>query len=381
MTKPVIMQVIPTLGAGGAEQGCIDVAATLVKSNARAIIVSRGGHRVPELKYLGVEHIDLPVHSKNPVTMLMNVGRLSKIIRREGVNIVHVRSRAPAWSCRRACQVTKAHFMTTCHAAYNFQGYWKKKYNSIMASGERVIAISYYVADYLKQNFNVPEERLRVIPRGIPLDKFHPKMLGPQKMIDLLKLWRLPEGARIIMMPGRLTRWKGHHVLIEAMSHIKDDDVYCVMIGDDQGRREYRRELEKLIESKNLGSRVRLIDHCDDMPAAYMMADIVVSASTDPEGFGRVPVEAQAMGCPVIATHHGGACETIIPGETGFLVTPGDVNELSHAIHTVLKMTPQERAAMATKGMTNAATHFSKELMMERTLDVYEELLKLKHPL
>ncbi len=379
MTQPVIMQVIPELGAGGAEQGCIDVAETLVKSDAKAIVVSHGGHRVPELKRHGVMHIDMPVHSKNPLTILSNVGKLTRIIKKQGVNIVHVRSRAPAWSCYKACQKTNAHFMTTCHAPYNMNNSnWKKKYNSVMARGERVIAISHYVANYLRVNYDVGEDRMRIIPRGIPLDKFHPKMLGPQKMLNLLKLWRIPEGARVVLMPGRLTRWKGHHVLIEAMSQVADKDLYCVMIGSDQGRTEYRKELEALITEKDLGANVRTIDHCDDMPAAYMMADIVVSASIDPEGFGRVPVEAQAMGCPIIATNHGGAQETVIPNETGYLVEPGNAEELAMAIRKVLKMTDQERVAMSTKGMTNAAQNFSKELMMERTLDVYEELLVSK---
>jgi len=369
------MQVIPELGAGGAEQGCIDVAQTLVQSDARSIVVSNGGHRVPELERFGAEHINMPVHSKNPLTMMMNTRKLIRIIKKEGVSIVHVRSRAPAWSCYKACQKTNAHFMTTCHAPYNFQSDWKHKYNSVMAKGERVIAISQYVADYLRKNYGVEEERLRVIPRGIPLEKFHPKMLGPQKMLDLLHSWRMPEEARVVLMPGRLTRWKGHHVLIEAMSMVKDKDVYCIMIGSDQGRTDYRRELEQLIAEKNLGDRVRTIDHCDDMPAAYMMADIVVSASIEPEGFGRVPVEAQAMGCPIIATNHGGARETVIPGETGYLVEPGNAQELALAIRKLLTLSDQERAMMSTKGMVNAAHNFSKELMLERTLDVYEELL------
>ena len=369
------MQVIPELGAGGAEQGCIDVAETLVKAGARSIVVSHGGHRVPELDRFGAEHIDLPVHSKNPLVMMGNTKKLKSIIQQEGVNIVHVRSRAPAWSCFKACQNTAAHFMTTCHAPYNITGNLKKKYNSVMAKGERVIAISHYVANYLRENYDLDDEQIRIIPRGIPLDKFHPKMLGPKKMIDLLKEWRLPEGARIILMPGRLTRWKGHHVLIDAMSQVSVKDTYCVMIGDDQGRKEYRRELETLIEEKGLGENVRTIDHCHDMPAAYMMAEVVVSASIEPEGFGRVPVEAQAMGCPIVATNHGGAQETVIPNETGFLVEPGNAEEMAIAIRKILFMSSQEKAVMSTKGMANAAHNFSKELMMERTLDVYEELL------
>lgn len=373
--KPTILQIIPELGAGGAEQGTIDMADALVQSGARAIVVSHGGHRIQELLRLGGEHIDMPVHSKNPFIMHQNTKRLVTLIKKEKVDIVHARSRAPAWSAWRACQKTKARFMTTCHAPYNFEGDMKKRYNSIMARGERVIAISHFVADYLRQNFQVPDERLRIIPRGINIAKFHPKMVLPQRMIELLELWRIPEAARIIMMPGRITRWKGHQVLIDAMAQIKQDDLFCIMIGADQGRKEYRKELETLIEKRGLSGHVRVVDHCNDIQAAYMMSEVVVCPSIEPEGFGRVPVEAQAMGCPIIATAHGGAMETVFPGETGWLVPPGDADALAQALKQALALTPHDRALMGTKGMANAAHNFSRELMMERTLDVYAELL------
>lgn len=380
-TMPVVLQVIPSLGAGGAEQGCIDVAAELVKSGTRSIVVSHGGRRIPEILRGGSIHIDLPVDSKNPYVMWRNIRRLKKIIRAHDVDIVHARSRAPAWSALKACEGTRARFMTTCHAPFNISGSAKKFYNSSIARGEIVIAISEYVRDYLIENYGVDSRDIRVIHRGIAIEKFHPSAVAPAHLIRMSQQWRLPDGCQIVMMPGRLTRWKGHLVLIEAMAILNREDVYCVMIGDDQGRSEYRAEVEAAINAKNLEGRVRIIGHCSDMPAAYMLSNVVVSASTDPEGFGRVPVEAQAMGRPIVATNHGGAKETIIPGETGWLVPPNDAKALADAIGTALSMNAEERGEMAFRAMTNVADHFTRARMVDQTMDVYAELLQAKYAL
>ena len=374
--QPVIMQIIPALGAGGAEQGCIDVAAELVNAGAQAIIVSNGGPRVHELARSGAVHIEMPVHSKNPMVMAQNIRRIRNLILRYNVNIVHARSRAPAWSAYRACKGTAAHFMTTCHAPYNISGKLKRFYNSSITKGERIIAISNFVARYLQKEYNTPPDKIRLIPRGIALDRFHPTAVTPQRLIMLAQEWRIPDGANVIILPGRLTRWKGHHVLIDAMERLKRDDIFCVLIGSDQGRTKYREELEDSIKNKNLGGHVRLVDHCNDMPAAYMLASIVVCPSTDPEGFGRIPVEAQAMGRPIIASDHGGAQETIIRGETGWLVKPGDATELARAIDEALSLTANQRSILATRAMAHIAHHFTREQMMDKTLDVYAELLK-----
>lgn len=374
--QPVILQVIPELGPGGAEQGCIDVARELVLSGAQAIVVSNGGARVPELERAGAVHINMPVHSKNPITMMRNVKRLKKIINRYRVNIVHARSRAPAWSAYKACKGTHAHFMTTCHAPYNISGEAKRFYNSSMAKGELVIAISSHVANYLQENYHLPATRIRLIPRGIALERFHPTTVTPQRLISLAQEWRIPDGANVIILPGRLTRWKGHHVLIDAIERLKRDDIFCVLIGSDQGRTEYRKELESAIQEKGLGGQVRLVDHCNDMPAAYMLSSIAVCPSTDPEGFGRIPVEAQAMGRPIIAADHGGARETVVRGETGWLVKPGDSKELASAITEALSLTPNQRSILATRAMSHIAQNFTREQMVDKTLDVYAELLK-----
>lgn len=375
-TQPVIMQIIPELGPGGAEQGCIDIASELVAGGAQAIVVSNGGARVHELERAGAVHINLPVHSKNPVTMWRNIHALKNLIERYNVHIVHVRSRAPAWSAYYACRKTRAHFMTTCHAPYNISGEAKKFYNSAIAQGERVIAISNYVAEYLRKNYHLDDRTIRLIHRGIPIERFHPTAVTPERLITLAQNWRIPDGANIVMLPGRLTRWKGHSVLIDAMEKINRPDLFCVIIGSDQGRTEYRKELEESIQAKGLGGNVRIVDHCNDMPAAYMLATVVVCPSTDPEGFGRVPVEAQAMGRPIVAADHGGAQETILRGQTGWLVEPANSAQLASAIEEALELSPTQRSMLATRAMSHIAQYYTKEIMANKTLDVYAELLR-----
>ncbi|MCB1538103.1 MAG: glycosyltransferase family 4 protein [Rhodospirillales bacterium] len=376
---PVVMQIIPELGPGGAEQGCIDVAAALVQAGARALVVASGGARVGEIIRAKAEFIPMPVQSKNPWEMYCNIGRIRRLINAWNVDIVHVRSRAPAWSAWYACKGTGAKFMTTVHAPYNEGGKLKHFYNSIMMRGERVIAISGHVARYITENFRINPDKMRLIHRGIALERFHPTMVGMQRMATLLRDWRIEDGAPIVLLPGRITRWKGHHVLLQAMSQLGRPDVFCVLLGSDQGRTEYRQELEAQIGALGLTGQVRIIDHCSDMPAAYMISSVVVSASTDPEGFGRVPVEAQAMGRPIIATDHGGAQETILRGETGWLIPPNDVQAMAEALRQALALTPGQRAALATRSMAHVAGHFTREKMCAETLAVYAELLAEKY--
>jgi glycosyltransferase involved in cell wall biosynthesis len=376
---PVVMQIIPELGPGGAEQGCIDMAAGLVQSGSKAIVISNGGSRVHELKRVGAIHIDLPVHSKNPIVMWRNIRRLKKIIQKNNIDIVHARSRAPAWSAYKACIDSPAKYMTTCHAPYNINGDMKRRYNSAIAKGERVIAISNHVAQYLVENYEINPNNIRLIHRGVNLEKFHPNNVTPAQIIQVTKEWRLPDDAKIIMLPGRITRWKGHHVLIDAMAKLNRSDLFCVLIGSDQGRVEYRKELEDTIQEKNLGGKIRIIDHCTEMPAAYMLATVVVSASTDPEGFGRIPIEAQAMGRPIIATNHGGAQETVRHNETGWLVPPGDSSALCEALENALSLDTKQKNILATNAMNHIYQHFTKEKMVDETLNVYAELLQEKH--
>lgn len=370
------MQVIPALGAGGAEQGCIDVCAALKQAGAEAFVVSSGGPRMHEIIRAGGTHIEMPVHSKNPLTILNNARRLKKLIRQYNVDILHARSRAPAWSCFFAASGTPTKFMTTCHAPYHGKSALKKAYNAVMVKGEKVIAISHFVAQFLQKEYNLSASRMQVVPRGIALERFHPTAVTAERMIKISREWRLPDGAPVILLPGRLTRWKGHHVLLEAMTHLGRTDAICVIVGDDQGRTAYRKELEDYIREKKLEARLRLVDHCNDMPAAYMLATVVVSASIEPEGFGRVPVEGQAMGRPVVAADHGGAQETIVRGQTGWLVPPEDAVAMAAAIDEALALTPHQRAVLATQAMGHIAQNFTREKMTESTLQIYADLIR-----
>lgn len=370
-----VCQIIPALGAGGAEQGCIDVAAGLRANGSQSFVISNNGYRVPELARQGTVHINLPVHSKNPLTAWQNYHDIRDIIRSKNINIIHARSRAPAWSAYYAARAEKIAFLTTCHAPYNIKNNeWKRKYNSIMARGDRVIAISDFVRRYLIDNYNIDEKNIRLIPRGVDIQKFHPSKVTSERLIKLSTEWRIPDGARVILLPGRLTRWKGQSVLINAMAQIKDQDLFAVLIGSDQGRSEYRTELEQLIRTHNLEHRVRVMDQCHDMPAAYSLATIVCSASTDPEGFGRISIEAQAMGRMMIASNHGGSTETIRNNETGWLVTPNDADDLARAIHHVLSLSETDRDQVSMNAINHIHHSFTKDLMVQKTLDVYREL-------
>lgn len=378
-SRLTVLQVIPNMGAGGAEQTTVDVTSALVKAGHRAIVVSNGGHRVSDIQRAGGNHIVMPVHSKNPFTIWANAKRLKKIITEHGVDIIHARSRAPAWSALKAARDTGIKFLTTCHAPYNIRdNEWKRKYNSGIAKGDLVIANSEFVAHYLVDNYGVATDKIRVIPRGIPMDKFDKSRVTAERMLRLSQNWRIPEVATLVLLPGRLTRWKGQTVLIEAMAKLKQKDVHCILLGDAQGRTEYRDELEQMILDLNLESRARIADHCDDMAVAYMMADIVVSASTEPEGFGRVAVEGQAMGCLTIATAIGGAKETVINEETGWLIPPNDPDALAQKIDEVLDLSPEQKIDITQKAELHARTHFTKDQMCMATLMVYDELMQGK---
>lgn len=375
--KPAtILQILPCLGSGGVEQGTIDMAEAIVRSGGRALIASNGGARLHELKRIGAEHIDLPVHSKNPLTIYKNIKRIQKTIREYNVDLVHARSRAPAWSAYYATRKEKVPFVTTCHAAYKISGSMKRYYNSIMMKGDVVISISNFITSYIQENYSVHPNRIRLIYRGLALHKYHPNAVSPERMIRLSKEWRLPDGAAVILLPARLSPIKGHKVMIEAIAKLNRPDVICVFVGSDQGRKEYRRELEQLIEAKNLHGRIRMVDDCRDMPAAYMLATAVVCPSTKPEGFGRVPVESQAMGRPTISANHGGTAETIIDGKTGWLVEPGGVNDMARALEEALSLDNDQRGLLAMASMQHVSQHFSLDEMCRKTLDVYRELLK-----
>jgi len=373
---PTVLQILPALGgSGGVERGTVEIAGAINAAGGRALVASEGGLLVHDLTRANAEHITLPVASKNPVVMYRNIQRLVDLIRAEHVDVVHVRSRAPAWSAYFACQRTKVPLVTTFHGTYSIGNWLKRRYNAVMTFGDRVIAISTFIGGHVRRHYGVPVEKIRVIHRGVDLERFDPEKVSAERVIKLATEWRLPDGVPIVMLPGRLTRWKGQLVLIDAIAKMDRKDIRCLLVGGAQGREDYRRELENRIVRHGLEEVVRIVDHCDDMPAAYKLTDLVVSASTDPEAFGRIVCEAQAMGRPVVATDHGGAKETVIPDVTGWLTPPGDADALATAIETGLALDSPARTRLATAAIDHVRKNFSKTQMCDKTLDVYNEVL------
>jgi glycosyltransferase involved in cell wall biosynthesis len=371
---PAVLQVIPRLVSGGAERGTVELAEALTAAGWTACVASAGGPLEHAVTRGGATHLTLPLASKNPLVMRRNVAALAAVIRRFNIDIVHARSRAPAWSALAAARLTGRHFVTTFHNAYGVGSRLKHRYNSVMARGARVIAISDFVAEHAARTYGIGADRLRTIPRGVDLDIFDPRLVTGARMAALARQWRLPDGMPVVMLPGRLTRWKGGLDFVAAIAALGRRDVFCLMIGAEQ-RPGFRRELETAITGHRLDGRCRIVEDCPDMPAAYMLADVVVSASTDPEGFGRVIVEAQAMGRPVVATDHGGARETIVPGVTGWLAPAGDPALLAEAIGAALALAPVERSLLARRAIAHVAAHFTRAQMCAKTIAVYEELL------
>jgi glycosyltransferase involved in cell wall biosynthesis len=371
---PVVLQVLPSLVSGGVERGTVELAGALVEAGWTSYVASGGGPLEREIARAGGKHLTLPLASKNPLIMRRNTVELTRLIRRLGIDVVHARSRAPAWSACAAARATGRCFVTTFHNAYGARTALKRRYNSVMARGDRVIAISDFVAAHAAHVYGVGCDRLRTIPRGVDLQVFDPNRVGAQRIVNLARQWRLPDGTPVVMLPGRLTRWKGGLDFIAAIAMLGRRDICCVLAGSEQ-RRGFRRELETAIRDNELAGVFRIVEECRDMPAAYMLADVVVSASRHPEGFGRIIVEAQAMGRPVIATDHGGARETIVPGITGWLAPPGDPAALAAAIGEALSMTIEDRRQLAQRSIAHIAVRYTRQAMCARTIEVYEELL------
>lgn len=375
---PVVLQVVPALVTGGAERGCIDVALALKAAGATPLVASAGGPMVHELERAGITHITLPLTTKNPLKILRNARALAAVIRDHKVDIVHARSRAPAWSAHLACRRTGARYMTTFHAPYNFGSGIKRRYNAVMARGERIIAISGFIRDHILSSYGdiVDPARIRVIHRGIDTEVFAPERVTPARMAQLATQWRVPDDRPVILLPGRLTRWKGQVVMIDALAKLGRKDVRCLLVGSDQGRTGYRSELESRIRKAGLEGVVHMTDHCNDMAAAYRLSTVVVSASREPEAFGRVIVEAQAMGRPVIVTSIGAYQETVIPGETAWVVPPDDPDSLAQALAQALDMPVEQRDAIGAHARAFVASRYTKTRMCADTLAVYDELLK-----
>jgi glycosyltransferase involved in cell wall biosynthesis len=385
MAEITILQAVPRLEAGGSEQAAVEIAEAVARAGANALVATEGGRMATALTEAGGELIALPMASKNPMAMLANARRLARLIKQRNVSLVHGRSRAPAWSALIAARLTGRPFVTTYHGAYGSVGPFKNFYNSVMAQGDLVIANSRYTADLIAERHRVPPERVRVIYRGVDLDKFARDDVVPNRLGRLRALWGVSERQLVVLQAARLTSWKGQALVIEAarrlLSEDRLDDAVIIMAGDPQGRDGYRRELERLIARAGLTDRVKLVGHCDDMPAAFALAQVAVIASTSAETFGRTSIEAQAMGCPVIISDIGAAPETIVPAgpgkrdDTGWLVPCGDAGAIAERIAEALTLSPESRAALGARARRRVTAKFSLRQMQRSTLAVYDELL------
>ena len=377
-----VLQVIPKLGYGGAETGCYDIAHYLSENNCKSFIVTSGGELLKFVDKKKVKVFRLPVHSKNPLLILVNALILIGIILINNISIVHARSRAPAWSCLFATKLTGRKFVTTFHGTYNFKNNFKKFYNSIMTRSDLIIAGSNFIFSHIKQNYSKylnDKKKLMVIFRGINVDYFDPTTKFETDEKKLLIKWNIEKDKKIILLPGRLTSWKGQEVFIEAINLVNIElgyeAFYAVILGSDQGRDLYKKKLIRLSEQYRLVNQIKFIDHCKDMALAYKVSDIVVSASTEPEAFGRVAVEAQSMETPIIASNIGGSNETIIDEKTGFLFESENAKSLSQKILKLLYLDETLLKSIGTEGRKNIVKKFNVEKMCFSTYSEYKRLL------
>ena len=377
-----VLQVIPKLGYGGAETGCYDIAHYLPENDCGSFIVTSGGELLKFIDKKKVKIIKLPVHSKNPLIIFINVLALVAIILVKNISIVHARSRAPAWSCLLAAKITGRKFVTTFHGTYNFNNKIKKFYNSVMVRSDLIIAGSNFIFSHIKDNYTKylnAKKKLLVIFRGINVDYFDPTTKLDTDEKKLLKKWQIEKDKKIILLPGRLTGWKGQEVFIEAINLVNIElgyeAFYAVILGSDQGRDLYKKKLIRITEQHRLNNQVKFIDHCNDMALAYKVSDIVISASIEPEAFGRVAVEAQSMEKPIIASDIGGSNETIIDEKTGFLFESNNAKSLSKKILKVLSMDETLLQSIGKEGRKNIIQKFNVEKMCFSTYSEYKRIL------
>lgn len=384
--QPTILQIIPELDTGGAELSTIEICDAIVRAGGRAIVLSEGGRLTPRITASGGEFIPFPAATKNPLKILWNAHRLGRLLTEEGVDLVHARSRAPAWCALIAARRAGKPFVTTYHGAYRESGRIKNIYNSVMARGDIVIANSRYTRDLIHARYGTSPSRLRIIYRGVDGRTFDPASIDAARVAALRAAWGLAPETRIILQAARLTNWKGQSVVIAAAKQLRQEgklgDAIVVMAGDAQGREGYRERLETEIASADLKGQVRLVGHVDDIPAAFRTAHVAVVASTGPEAFGRAATEAQVMGCPVISTNIGAPPETVlatphVPAarRTGWLVPPDDAPSLASALSEALSLTADDHRALGDRARSHVLTSFSLDAMRRETLAVYDEVL------
>lgn len=377
--KLVVLQVLPELNQGGVELGTIEIASELQKKGIENFVASEGGRMEPALERLRVQHFTLPLKTKNIFKMYVNSLRLAKIIKKYGITVVHARSRAPAWSAYWAAKRCGVHFVTTFHGTYGLgpKGI-KKVYNKVMTFGERVIAISEHIKEHIIKNYGVSEDKIRLVHRCVNMENFDVDNTSAERMIKFLEENEIPEDKPLITLIGRLTNWKGQKLLLKALEKIKDEDFCALLIGDDQGRIKYSDELKEMVKKFGLEGRVYFIRHVSDVPAAMMVSDVVLSTSIEPEAFGRIAIEGQAMGRIVVASNIGGSKETVIDGVTGRLFENNNADDLAEKLHWALHLSAEEREKIGAAAVKNVKEHFTKQIMCDKTLNVYDEILNLK---
>ena len=382
-SKIKVLQVIPKLGYGGAEVGCYDLAHYLAENNCSSYIVTSGGELLKYINKKKVKVIKLPVHSKNPILMFLNFLILTFIILLKNISIVHVRSRAPAWSCLLATKITNRKFVTTFHGTYNFSNPIKKFYNSVMLRSDLIIAGSNFIFSHINENYSEylnSKKKFLVIFRGINTEYFDPKAVKQSEELKLISDWEIQKDKKLILLPGRLTSWKGQEMFIESLNlankELQDQNFYAVILGSDQGRNVYKKKLLRLVEQYRLNNQVKFVDYCKHMPSAYKISNIVVSSSIEPEAFGRISVEAQSMEKPIIASNIGGSKETIINDKTGFLFDAGNSISLSKKIVEVLQLDETTLKSLGNEGRKNVIKKFNIEKMCISTYSEYKKLIK-----
>jgi len=381
-SKLKVLQVIPKLGYGGAETGCYDLAHYLAENNCSSYIVTSGGELLKFIDHKKVKLIKLPVHSKNPILMLFNSIALIFIILFHNISIVHARSRAPAWSCLFATKITRRKFVTTFHGTYNFKDSIKKFYNSVMVRSNLIIAGSNFIFSHIRINYSKYldlKKKFLVIFRGINVDYFDPSTILEVEENNLLSSWGLTREKKLILMPGRLTAWKGQEIFIEALNLVNKklghQFFYAVILGGDQGRDIYTKKIKRLAEQYRLLPQLKFVEHCKNMPLAYKISNLVVSASIEPEAFGRVAIEAQSMKKPIIASDIGGSNETIINNVSGFLFVSNNPESLSKKIIEVLNLDESRLKLIGIEGRKNIIKKFNVEKMCFSTYAEYKKLL------
>lgn len=375
--EPVVLQVLPELETGGVETGTIEVATALKAAGIKNFVASQGGRMVYELEKNKIGHLTLPLKSKNIFTMLSNANKLAQYIKANNINIVHARSRAPAWSAYWAAKKAGAHYVTTFHGTYGLGPLGiKKLYNRVMTYGERVIAISNHIKNHILKNYPKTEEsKIRLIHRCADIEKFSPSAVTQARMINKIKEYNIADDRPVLLLPGRVTRWKGQHLLIEALHLMKNQNYYCIIAGDAQGRQKYLDYLKKLARKYKLDDRIGFFGRYQDVPALMMVSTVVLSTAIEPEAFGRISIEGQAMGKIVIASNIGGSLDTIQDGVTGKLFESNNPQSLADALDWALSLNKAETKKISDSAIKNVREHFTKQIMCDKTIEVYREVV------